>query len=680
MPWPIVLAAYVAALSLEIAFEFTCNSILSTTLSGMAHLSARVLSPEVPATPVSGRTSFDRLHREAALTLVKLHLLSEAQLSEATREMRRTGSDLPSVLTAGGDVRPVDYYRQLAAVCDLPFANLKEEPVDASLVDLDDRPDYADFTLLPWKRVGDRVLIATNAITPAAEVWARRRYGANGYGFAITAPYDIMAESLRLFSEWDDFVAREALHAWKPDHSAKATFARSQIAAAVMGVAILVGCLILAPRPTLVVLMAAATTLYTLTFVFKFLLTWVGSSHSVDVTIPDEDVRALSDADLPTYTVLVPMYREAKVLPLIAASLKNLDYPLSRLDVKLVLEEDDAETIAAAKALGLPRNFEIIIVPPSYPKTKPKACNYALQFCRSTFVTIYDAEDQPEPDQLKKAVIAFRRGDERLACVQARLNYFNYTENWLTRMFTLEYSQWFDFLLPGLDALKVPIPLGGTSNHFRLSALRDVGAWDPYNVTEDADLGVRLAQEGFTVGVINSTTYEEANGVLPSWIRQRSRWIKGYMQTWLVHMRHPIQLWRSIGTVGFFGFQFFVGGPPFTMLLNPVMWAISILVFAMGRNEFGWLFPEPFGSMALFNLFIGNSLLVYFGVVAALKRRYFELVAVGLMTPFYWVLHSIAAYKALGQLIRNPHFWEKTEHGTSKVTQAALGNTAENAA
>lgn len=632
----------------------------------------------VPAAPPSRRPVTD-VHAEAARRLIALHLISEQTLAEALAEMRRTGSDLPSVLAAGGAVRPVDYYRLVADVYGLTFANLKTDPVDAELIDLDDRPDYADLTLLPWRRVDGRVVIATSAITPAAEAWARRRYGADGYGFAITAPYDIMAESLRLFSAWDDFVAREALYAWKPDHSAKQTFARSQILFAMGAAVALVVALVLAPWATLVVLMAAATTLYTLTFALKFLLTWVGASRSVDVQITDADVAALRDADLPSYTVLVPMYREAKVLPLLAGSLKKLDYPQSKLDVKLVLEEDDVETIAAAKALGLPRNFEILVVPPSYPKTKPKACNYALQFCRSTFVTIYDAEDQPEPDQLKKAVLAFQRGDARLACVQARLNYFNYTENWLTRMFTLEYSQWFDFLLPGLDALKVPIPLGGTSNHFRLSALRDVGAWDPYNVTEDADLGVRLAQEGFLVGVINSTTFEEANGVLPSWIRQRSRWIKGYMQTWLVHMRHPIQLWRSLGPVGFLGFQFFVGGPPFTMLLNPIMWAISVLVFALGRNEYGWLFPEPFGSMALFNLFVGNSLLVYFGVVAALKRRYFELVAVGLMTPFYWVLHSIAAYKAFGQLIRNPHFWEKTEHGTSKVTQAALDSTAEKA-
>ncbi len=422
--------------------------------------------------------------------------------------------------------------------------------------------------------------------------------------------------------------------------------------------------------------MAAITLLYTLTFLFKFVLTWVGASRKVDMDITPGAIAELTDDELPAYTVMVPMYREARVLPLLMGALRKLDYPPSKLEVKLVLEEDDAETIEAAKSLRPPGTVEIIRVPPSYPKTKPKACNYALAFSRGEFVTIYDAEDQPEPDQLKKAVIAFRRGGDRLACVQARLNYFNRSENWLTRMFTLEYSQWFDFLLPGLNKLGMPIPLGGTSNHFRLSVLRQVRGWDPYNVTEDADLGIRLAQEGYSIGVINSTTFEEANGVLPSWIKQRSRWIKGYMQTWMVHVRHPIDLWRTIGPRGTFCFHFYIGAPPLLALMNPIVWTITAAFYISHFTGFGWLFPEPIGALATFNLFFANLLLIYFGVVAALKRRYLDLVAVGIMQPGYWVLHSIAAYKALWQLIRNPHYWEKTEHGTSSVTQARLADTS----
>ena len=622
----------------------------------------------------------ERLHLEVAKLLLEKKLLSLTGLAVAMRQAGEWGSGLAQTIISSGQVRPIDYYKTVAEVYGVRFVDLRAEPIDEGLIDVHDRADYAERHLVPWRKVDGRLMIATTEISADHFNWGDARFGADNYDFVITSPFDILWETQKLFRDWDSFFAREALYSWKPEHSAKFTVTSPQKATLWAMLGLFVVALVLAPMPTLVTLMSVFTTIYTLTFLFKFVLTFVGSSRKADMEISPEAVAAVSDQDLPVYSVLVPMYKEAEVLPLLTRALKGLDYPASKLEVKLVLEEDDTQTIDAAKALKLPGTFEIVRVPPSQPKTKPKACNYALQFCRGEFVTIYDAEDQPEADQLKKAVLAFKQGDPKLACVQGRLNYFNRNENWLTRMFTLEYSQWFDFLLPGLDWLQVPIPLGGTSNHFRLSALRQVGAWDPYNVTEDADLGVRLAQEGYTVGVINSTTYEEANGVLPSWIKQRSRWIKGYMQTWLVHMRHPIALWKSIGTKGFFSFHFFIGAPPFTMLLAPILWVITLLVWGTHSHDFGWLFPEPFGTMALFNLVLGNLFLIYFGVIAALKRKYYELVPVGVLLPFYWVLHSIAAYKAFWQLLFNPHYWEKTQHGTSKVTQTALDDAKKEAA
>lgn len=648
----------------------------------MAHAVARTL--ENDATELVGmpteQSGQERLHFEVAKLLAERKMVSLTGLATAFRRRAEWGSTLGQTIIALGLVRPMDYYRVVAEVCGLPFVDLLKEPIDKDLLRVEDRIDYAQRSIVPWRRMDGKLIIAATEISPDHYNWADERYGAGGYAFVLTSPFDILWQTQQLFREWDSEFAREALYSWKPEHSAKYTVTKPQKAVLWALLAALAVSFAFAPMQTAVGLMATSTTIYSFTFVFKFVLTFVGASHKADMEISPQALRSLSHAELPGYTVLVPMYKEAKVLPLLTKALKALDYPASKLEVKLVLEEDDTETIEAAKALRLPGTFEIVRVPPSQPKTKPKACNYALQFCRGEFVTIYDAEDQPEPDQLKKAVLAFRQGDPRLACVQGRLNYFNRSENWLTRMFTLEYSQWFDFLLPGLDWLKVPIPLGGTSNHFKLSVLRQVGAWDPYNVTEDADLGVRLAQEGYTVGVINSTTYEEANGVLPSWIKQRSRWIKGYMQTWLVHMRHPIRLWQSIGTKGFFSFQFFIGAPPFTMLLAPILWAITLLVWLTNSFDLGWLFPEPFGTMALFNLLLGNLFLVYFGVVAALKRRYYDLVPVGILLPIYWVLHSIAAYKAFWQLLFNPHYWEKTEHGTSSVTQKTLEDVRRQAA
>ncbi len=243
-------------------------------------------------------------------------------------------------------------------------------------------------------------------------------------------------------------------------------------------------------------------------------------------------------------------------------------------------------------------------------------------------------------------------------------------------MFTLEYSNWFDYLLPGLHVLKVPIPLGGTSNHFRTGILRELGAWDPYNVTEDADLGVRLTQAGYEVAVVNSTTFEEANGVLRSWINQRSRWIKGYMQTWLVHMRQPLRLYRRLGFVGFWGFQFFIGFPVLTSLVNPLLWSTTLVAVVAGADVVNTVFPAPIIHIAMFNLVVGNAMYVYLTMVAAAKRGWFQLMPWALLAPAYWVLHSVAAYKAIWQLIVAPHYWEKTQHGTSSATQATLAAIA----
>ncbi len=300
------------------------------------------------------------------------------------------------------------------------------------------------------------------------------------------------------------------------------------------------------------------------------------------------------------------------MLPMLAQSLRELDYPLGKLDIKLVLEASDHETIEVASTLGLEGVFEVIRVPPSHPQTKPKACNFALQFARGEFLVIYDAEDRPEPDQLRKVVATFRQSSPNTACLQCRLNYFNADENWLTRMFTLDYALWFDQMLPGLERLNVPIPLGGTSNHFKIDVLRELHAWDPFNVTEDADLGMRLTQKGYRVGVVDSTTFEEASCHAGNWIRQRSRWMKGYMQTFLVHTRRPLHLMRTTGPLGFLGFVFFIGGTVLSGLLNPVFWLLYIgLAGRRDRAASIRCFPQLLLFLSLFNLLAGNGAFIF---------------------------------------------------------------------
>jgi len=372
--------------------------------------------------------------------------------------------------------------------------------------------------------------------------------------------------------------------------------------------------------------------------------------------------------------VLVPMFREAAMLPQLAQALRNLDYPLGKLDIKIVLEAGDLQTLEAARTLGLEGVFEIIVVPRSAPQTKPKACNFALRFARGEYLVVYDAEDRPEPDQLRKVVATFRRSSPNTACLQCRLNYYNAGENWLTRMFTLDYTLWFDQVLPGLERLGMPIPLGGTSNHFRTDILRELHAWDPFNVTEDADLGIRIWQKGYRVGVVDSTTFEEASCRTGQWVRQRSRWMKGYMQTLLVHTRRPLHLIRSVGLLGFLGFFFFIGGTVFAGLLNPVFWVFYAIWVVASAANFDPIFPQFLLFLCLFNLLAGNGAFTYLLMLGPIGRGWLNLIPYTFTLIAYWVLISVAAYRGLWQLIRDPFFWEKTQHGLSRQSAGELSS------
>jgi len=285
---------------------------------------------------------------------------------------------------------------------------------------------------------------------------------------------------------------------------------------------------------------------------------------------------------------------------------------------------------------------------------------------RGTYAVIYDAEDMPEPDQLKKVVAAFRTAAPEIACFQARLNVYNAEDNWLTRMFALEYAAWFDFLLPGLGELGIPIPLGGTSNHFRAEILGKIGGWDAFNVTEDADLGVRLARQGYRVVPIDSSTYEEATPSLDGWIRQRSRWLKGYMQTALVHLRAPVKLARAVGVLPFLGFVVFVLGAVVTSLLSPLFWILALLMAVTGSEAVIGPYGAAVAKASYLSLIAGNGLLTLLAMLAPLKRRWFHLAPHGATVSVYWLLISAAAYKALWQLVRRPFYWEKTQHGLAR--------------
>src|ERR1700761_3687731 len=402
--------------------------------------------------------------------------------------------------------------------------------------------------------------------------------------------------------------------------------------------------------------------------VFKLFLALVGSRFELHQAVTKEELRQVVDDEVPIYTILLPVYKEDKLIKKLIWNLQSIDYPREKLDIKLVIEEDDDKTLNAVRNLDFPAIFEVIVVPYHMPKTKPKACNYALHFSKGKYLTIYDAEDIPDTDQLKKVVAMFNKLPDNFIVIQCALNYFNRNENFLTRMFTLEYSYWFDYMLTGLDTFDIPIPLGGTSNHFKFDYLMELGGWDPFNVTEDADLGVRAYAKGHKIAIVNSTTYEEANTDPLNWIRQRSRWIKGYMQTYLVHMRNPVKLIKKIGWRGFLGFNFFIGATPVTFLVYPLLLAIFLCYVIFDLSSIKAYFPDWVLFMSIFNLMVGNILMIYVNMMAVFKRRYYELILFAIANPIYWLMHSISAYKGLYQLIVKPFYWEKTNHGLSKVS------------
>lgn len=454
-----------------------------------------------------------------------------------------------------------------------------------------------------------------------------------------------------------------ALSRAKPEWSARVPVARSQQAVLAVLSAVTVGLLLWNPWGVAKGFVLVCTLFYVFQSVYKLALTRFSMSRGADMAVTVDEVAALRDADLPVYSILVPMYREAESVGRLVESLRKIDYPPGKLDIQLLIEEDDAGTRDALSPLTLPPQFRVTLIPVSHPRTKPKACNVGLHKARGKYLVIYDAEDRPEPDQIKKAVAAFGRAEPGVVCLQCRLNFYNPRQNLLTRLFTAEYSAWFDLSLPGLSAVKGVIPLGGTSNHFLTAELADLMGWDAYNVTEDCDLGIRLFRRGHTTRMLHSTTWEEACSRIRFWIPQRSRWVKGYIQTYLVHMRNPAKLIRDIGIMRFFHFQMIIGGGVFSALLNPLFWALALLWFLARIEALTVFFPGPVFAMAFLCLFAGNFAFIYLGAVGCYRRRYWDLVKYALLMPAYWLVMSYSAWRAFFQFFGDPFRWEKTAHG-----------------
>lgn len=447
--------------------------------------------------------------------------------------------------------------------------------------------------------------------------------------------------------------------------SALFTFVPWQIALIASITSITLLGLVLNFTAAIIVVVAILSGIYFIDVIFNVYVILKSLYFPPEITFQHSDLKKLNDKSLPIYSILCPLYRESKVLPGFLTSIEDLDWPKERLEVLLLLEEDDQETINTADSMNLPSYVKKIIVPNSLPKTKPKACNFGLSQATGEYLVVFDAEDRPESDQLKKAYLAFQQSPQHVVCLQAKLNYYNPHQNILTRLFTAEYSLWFDVILTGLQSINTAIPLGGTSNHFRTKILKNLEGWDPFNVTEDCDLGVRLFKKGYKTAIIDSTTWEEANSNFKNWLRQRSRWIKGYLQTYLVHNRHPLTFIREHGVHAFI-FQLIIGARMSFMLINPILWLLTISYFALYSivgPTIESFYPAPVFYMAAFSLVLGNFMYIYNYMIGAAKKGQWNLIKFIYLIPFYWLMASVSAGIALYQLIVKPHYWEKTIHG-----------------
>jgi len=588
-----------------------------------------------------------------------------ATLAAAERRAAAVGVGADQVLVAAGIVSEEAYLTAFAARHGIGFELLAPGAIEGCPVSGDRLIEAANTGILPIYQDGELVWV----IAPRGSA-ARRLC-------LLLDQYPDLACRLRVTTSarLHRFIARHAGHALRHYAAGRLQRQRPDLSAAPRSGAnhgIMVGSIAvalaiaiawtLAPRATLLALNAGLALLFTAWIGLRLLCCLVA-------TPPEPRSERIADHELPVYTVIAALYREATSIEPLLRAIHALDYPPEKLDLKIVLEADDLQTRRAAALLQSSYRFETIIAPNGAPRTKPKALNAALAFARGSFTVIYDAEDRPEPQQLRRALDAFRQGGARLACVQARLTIDNTDDGLLARLFTAEYAGQFDVFLPGVAALGLPIPLGGSSNHFRTAALKGVGAWDPWNVTEDADLGLRLARFGYRSATVASTTYEEAPARFGPWLRQRTRWFKGWIQTWCVGMRAPGRLMRDLGFGGFVASQLMIGGNVLAALVHPAF--IAALIYWLVTAE-----PDPGNALtaALAAINIGVCVAGYLSSAAigweGLRQRRLQSSAwVLLLMPLHWLLLSLAAWRALYQFLRDPYRWEKTEHGLARTSR-----------
>lgn len=623
--------------------------------------------------------------------LVEKGLVAEYDINLALQRQRNEGGRLGKHLIIMGFISRLELYQTLAEQWQAPLLDLLKEPPSASrLVSKIGHKKLNDQGWLPWRYDGTVLTVATS-VEPTAQLEQSiiKQTGISTIRYRTTTDWDVTRALQELARNTLLYSITDALADEHPDESAKHSMVFWQKATLVAFLGLSALFFVLYPIDTFAVFFLGANLVFFLNIAFKVLFglrspfrvaqkqRWkkaIQQQRAKQGLIAEWD-KGLSDDELPMYTILVPVFKEVEVVSKVISNLSDLDYPKTKLDILILLEENDHETIAAAKAAKPPEYVRILVVPEGQPQTKPRACNYGLEFARGQYVVIFDAEDKPDPDQLRKAIAAFELNrleretldpnTPRLVCSQAALSYFNSEYNALTKLFSVEYAHWYDAMLPGLDQSGIPLPLGGTSNHFEVETLKELGGWDPWNVTEDADLGLRIAARGYSVGTIESSTQEEACAEIGAWIKQRTRWIKGYMVTAAVNTRKPITWYRRNGFSGLLGMFGLILGTPLAFLAYPVALLFTIVTYIGVQLSAIHIPPWVLEGGMLLMLF-GNGAMILTSGMAAWRRYNWRVGIMALLNPVYWTLHAVAAWRAAWQMIFDPHRWEKTPHGLTE--------------
>ncbi|MBT3143434.1 glycosyl transferase [Phaeobacter gallaeciensis] len=605
--------------------------------------------------------ALDQTHQRLGRHLVGNGIITQQQLVKALHLQLRLKAPIGEIIVAEGWASKRDILEMLSLQFGVQLADLEETPPTKELCDVMPAEFWLEHRVVPWMRLGPILLIATSR--PDHFHLSKSTLQTAGV-IALPVLADEEQIVAALAAQYKKSLAAAAEERVDRVYSCRTWQSETRIPAIVASICLAAATYLI---PTLVLtalfLVAVATLLLFSTLKLISFVVYLQSKFRAS-SQPDTGLSSKGIGfRLPKVSVMVPLYKEREIASALITRLGRLTYPKALLDVVLVLEEKDHITNETVARTELPSWIRVIRVPEHTGlTTKPRAMNYALDFCKGDIIGVWDAEDAPMPDQIQHVVERFNNAPDDVVCLQGILDYYNPRSSWRARCFTIEYSSWFRVILPGIARMKLVVPLGGTTLFFKRKVLEELGGWDAHNVTEDADLGVRLCRAGYRTELIDTVTFEEANFRTWPWVKQRSRWLKGFMVTYLVHMRSPSKLWADLGARRFFGLQAFFLGTLGQFLLAPVLWSFWLILFGLPHPVQAAL-PASFMTFSV-GVFVATELLALAVGIAAVtsSKRHFLVGWVPSMV-FYFPLGVLAAYKALYELVSDPFFWDKTQHG-----------------